>query len=415
MGRALAGLGAAQDAAGDDFERTLLYLGFFVAAVALWRERASARTAEFAVALGTVLVTTYGLSGRLVPSLIDLSSSVSAGGRLEQPLTYWNAQGALAALGAILLVRIAGDGTRALAERGLAAAATTPLAVGVYLSFSRGAVLALACGVLVLLACAPTWSQLRAIGVAVLCGGIVVIATALAPAVRALEGSADRDVQGAIVLAVLVAAAVGAAALTRIAGRAESEGSVRLGRIPIPDRGVGALVLVACAVAVLLPVLVSGGDRGEPAFGATSQRFADVGSNRDRYWDVALKAFADRPVVGLGSSGFTVEWQRERTVTDGVRDVHSLPLETAAELGLVGLAFLLAFVGGVAACARRVLRVDPALATGACAGLTVWLAHACLDWDWEMPALTLPALTLAALLVARSDVDPELDAPGHPG
>jgi hypothetical protein len=31
-----------------------------------------------------------------------------------------------------------------------------------------------------------------------------------------------------------------------------------------------------------------------------------------------------------------------------------------------------------------------------------WLVHACIDWDWEMPALTGCALVLCATLFARS-------------
>jgi len=392
------------DPAGDDLERTLLYLGAFVATVAAFRRRRDARTVEVAVGAGALVVTLYGLSGRLVPWLVDQTASVSAGGRLEQPLTYWNAQGALAALGAILAVRVAGDRTRPAAVRAGAAAGVAPLVAGVYLSFSRGAVLALVCGVLVLLACAPTWSQVRALGVAVLSSLPVVVAAALCDGVRALEGGTGaRNAQGAIVLLVLAGCALGAAALTRVAAGREEDGATRLGRLPLPDRGVGAAVAVACLVAVVVPVLASSGGPDDPAFGASSQRFTDVGSNRDRYWDVALGSFADHPVAGVGAAGFQVEWQRERDVADGVRDAHSLPLETAAELGLVGLAMLALLVGGVALCARAVQREDPALAAGALAGLTVWGIHACLDWDWEMPALTLPALLLAGALVARAD------------
>ena len=59
--------------------------------------------------------------------------------------------------------------------------------------------------------------------------------------------------------------------------------------------------------------------------------------------------------------------------------------------------------GGVALCARRVQAADPVLAAGPAAALAAWALHASLDWDWEMPALTLVALTLAAMLVARGD------------
>jgi O-antigen ligase len=90
-------------------------------------------------------------------------------------------------------------------------------------------------------------------------------------------------------------------------------------------------------------------------------------------------------------------------VLDPTREAHSLYLGTLAELGLVGLAALLAFLGGVAAAARRLWRSDPALAVGPAAALAVWVAHAGLDWDWEMPAVTLVALALAAALVAWSE------------
>ena len=63
------------------------------------------------------MVIGYGLAGRLLPGLIELDRSRSAGGRLEQPITYWNAEGALAALGLVLCARLAGDRTRPPAVR----------------------------------------------------------------------------------------------------------------------------------------------------------------------------------------------------------------------------------------------------------------------------------------------------------
>ena len=401
------------DAARDDLERLLLYLAFVVAGVAAWRGRPAARAAEVGVAAGALVVTLYGLAGRLMPWLIDLSASVSAGGRLEQPLTYWNAQGALAALGVVLCARIAGDRTRGTGLRMVAAAAVSPLLIGVYISFSRGAVLALACGVLVLLACAPTWTQLRALAIGFEAAGVAVIAAALSPGVRALEGSdGARDAEGAIVLAVLVACMGAAAALTAIAARAEAEERLRLGRLALPRRGVGPFVAGVCAVAIVVPVLMAGTSTREPAFGATTQRFADLGSNRARYWDVALATFADHPLAGAGTAAYRVEWLRRRDVPDVIRDAHSLPLETAAELGLVGLLLLLGFAAGIARCARTLQRTDPALAAGVCAGLTTWAVHAGVDWDWELPAVTLPALTLAAVALARADHGDGRAAPG---
>jgi len=34
---------------------------------------------------------------------------------------------------------------------------------------------------------------------------------------------------------------------------------------------------------------------------------------------------------------------------------------------------------------------------------TVWLLHASIDWDWQMPAVTLPALIAAGAVLAASE------------
>ena len=71
------------------------------------------------------------------------------------------------------------------------------------------------------------------------------------------------------------------------------------------------------------------------------------------------------------------------------------------------MALLLSVIGGVAVAARQALRRAPALAAGPIAGAVAYLAHSPLDWDWEMPAVTLTALLLAGLLLALGDGEPE--------
>jgi hypothetical protein len=80
-----------------------------------------------------------------------------------------------------------------------------------------------------------------------------------------------------------------------------------------------------------------------------------------------------------------------------------------AELGLVGVAGLLAFLGGIVVAARRALRVTP-LAAGPIAALIAYFAHAPLDWDWEMPAVTLVAIILAGMLLALAGSGDSVDA-----
>jgi hypothetical protein len=41
----------------------------------------------------------------------------------------------------------------------------------------------------------------------------------------------------------------------------------------------------------------------------------------------------------------------------------------------------------------------------AIAGVATWAVHAGLDWDWELPALSLLALVLAARLLATLEPD----------
>jgi O-antigen ligase len=135
----------------------------------------------------------------------------------------------------------------------------------------------------------------------------------------------------------------------------------------------------------------------------SAERFGSIDSNRYRYWRVALDSWADHPLIGLGSGGFLVEWRRERDRVDESADAHSLYIETAAELGLIGLGGLLLFLGGVGAAAMRLYRCDPAAATGLAAALAAWAIHSGLDWNWEMPAVTLQALLLAAAMIAWSE------------
>jgi hypothetical protein len=36
----------------------------------------------------------------------------------------------------------------------------------------------------------------------------------------------------------------------------------------------------------------------------------------------------------------------------------------------------------------------------------VWLVHASIDWDWQLPAVTLPAIALAGALIALAEARP---------
>jgi O-Antigen ligase len=344
----------------------------------------------------------------------------------------------------VLCARVIGDRTRPPALRAAAAAAAVPLGMGCYLSFSRGALAALAAGLLTLVVLAPTFGQLRAALLVAVAGAAGAIAAAASPAVRALDGSAaTREREGAIVLAValvLMALAAVAAVVEQVRlgrrpparrdgpperphadaapgpdrphadaapppERPHSDAAPRLDRpLPLP-RWAGWAALAAIVALLVVPIAAAGGkQQAPPATGATNQRFASLGSNRYSYWRIAIDTGLDHPLAGVGASGFRVAWLEHRDVDENVRDAHSLELETFAELGLVGVALLAALLGAVALSARAAHRVDPALAAGPAAALTAWAFHSAIDWDWEMPALTLVAVVLAgALLAVRAE------------
>jgi hypothetical protein len=376
----------------------VLYLGTLLAAILLLRPPATWLWVEPALALGAVVVIGYGVSERMLPGVLSFARSVSAQGRLEQPLTYWNAMGELAALGLVLCARLVGAVERPTWISRAAAAACAPLGLGLYLSFSRGAIFACVAGLVALLVAAPTRAQLRAVAVSLTAG---VVAAAVAGPFRGVSDLAGalgvRERQGAIVLAVLVILMAGAAILQPVLVGSEAGDRLRL-----PRRAPWLALALICA-GLAVAILVGAKESTKAPLSAGASRLTTFQSNRYAYWDVALRAFTSQPLHGVGAGGWAVWWLRYRTVNEFAQDAHSLPLQTAAELGLVGLVFLGMLCGGLAVAARRAHRAAPAVAAGPIAALAVYAAHAPLDWDWQMPAVTLVAVVLAGMVVGVSE------------
>ena len=381
--------------ADQELELALLYLPALAAGAIAWSDRRAARMVEPALAAGALIVIGYGLSGRLLPGVVHLHPTARAGGRLEQPMTYWNATGALAAIGLVRCARLAGDVTRPRVLRIAAAAAAAPLGMGAYLSFSRGAIACLLAGLAALVAFDRSRAQLRAALIALGAGALAGAAAAPFGAVRALHPG-HATAEGLAVLALLAVIAAGAALLQARAG--ERRSPLRLRAAPV------VAVVVALALLPYAAVILAerGGPSRDAAFGATNARLSDVGTHRLSYWRVAVDVAADHPIAGAGPGAFAVEWLRRRTIDERVRNAHSLELQTLADLGLVGLALLAGVLAATALAARRVLGADRALAAGPAAAALTWALHAGLDWDWEMPAVTLVAVALAGLLLCRA-------------
>ena len=121
-------------------------------------------------------------------------------------------------------------------------------------------------------------------------------------------------------------------------------------------------------------------------------------SDRAYYWPVAWHAL-DSPLRGLGSGSFAQLWALERPVPADAIDAHSLFLEALLELGAVGLVLVVATLSVPLVAALRLTSVWTAGATGA---YVAFLVHAAVDWDWEMPAVTVAGLGCGAVLIVAA-------------
>jgi len=381
----------APDAPTLEAQRTLLYASVVLLALLAVQAR-RAPDLVLAVLIGTGAVTITGL----------LAHALGAGApddRLELPVGYPNASGIVAAITLILGLGYATSPRRL--DRALGAALAPPAAVALVLSLSRGSILAAALGLLVLG---------LAIGLARELATVAFVAAPAAVAVVLVSLAGGLDDDGASLREVLVL--LGIAGLAFVAARAAiTHGRPRpTVRPPSGGRRRRKLLVVACAVgavAVLGVAVYEVGQSRPPSTsleGAPDRLLSTSTSSRGDYWQVAADMVRDHPLSGEGAGGFTRVWLEERPALLFVRDAHNLYLETLAELGPFGLALL------VLALATPLVGTRSAVAhaegRAALAAYLAYLAHVTLDWDWELPAVTLGALLLAVALVRLGPPEP---------
>ena len=149
-----------------------------------------------------------------------------------------------------------------------------------------------------------------------------------------------------------------------------------------------AIVGLALVLALTLPA------------GSLAEGLAARGAgHRPWYWHVAWQEASDFPVTGRGAGTFELAWLEEQPIEESVLDAHSLYLETLAELGLVGLGLLaLALVPPLVPAFRGT-------SAAAAAGYVAFLFHAGVDWDWEMPAVTVAGLLCGAAILCQAAQD----------
>lgn len=148
--------------------------------------------------------------------------------------------------------------------------------------------------------------------------------------------------------------------------------------------------LVALVVSVVVIALAVGQREG-----GGIERNSGFAHGREQQWEAALEVFGRQPVAGAGAESYYVASYADQGRFP-VLYAHSLPLEVAAELGLLGVAALLLMLAGVGRAIARSRGSDvfwllaPAAAALPLASL--------LDWSWHLAGIgAIWALAVGAL------------------
>jgi hypothetical protein len=406
--------------------RTLAYAAVFAGAVALAHSVPGRWSAVVgAITLSAVVISAYAVLTKIFPGALNPDEIYA---RLREPFGYWNSVGLAAALGVPGCLWLGTRRTGHQALNALAYPALGLLVLTMLLSFSRGAVLAAALGAIFWIATVPT-RRLRAAAVLIAgsAGGAMIAAWAFGQSALTDDRvPVDLRNTAGLQLGLLVVVTLGLLALIGL-----GIGFARAQRAPTQlerDRA-GVALLVALALAGLGGVVaLSLGDRGltgsisarwhqltdasAPLPRNDNSRLTSAGSVRARYWDEALKIFADNPGVGVGAGGYAVVRKRYRTADPAVRHAHGYVVQTLADLGLAGAALSLALLAAWLASAlratglRRRDRGRPysperiGLLT-LFAVVIVFGVSSFIDWTWFVPANAAVGLLAAGWLAGR--------------
>lgn len=389
-----------------EHSRALLYLSVLALYASLPRTDARASWLVRSVAAGVAVVALSALITRVLPELWP-TAGTTVGSRLSYPLTYWNALGVLGATGIVLALHLTSAASEPRPVRVLAATVMPALVATVVFTFSRGAIAAGLVGVGAYLVLARPGALASGALATVPTGLIAAVAAYKADLLTTAAPTPAAVSQGehvAIVIGVaMLAAAVLRGSLLRVDDRLTVPRSARVGL------SVAGIVAVAVAAASFNAPGVLGRQYDqfleqrrllqEPGDARPQPRAVAHDRRRDQ-WRVALKAARDAPILGTGAGTYANLWARHRGEDFAVADAHSLYLEVLAELGIVGLLLLLAALASIVTALARARR-DDAVYAAMLAAVLVWILHAGVDWDWEMPAVTLFVFVFGGIAGAR--------------
>jgi cytochrome c-type biogenesis protein CcmH/NrfG len=411
--------------------RTFAYVAAFAGGIAAVRLAGRHwRAATAGVLLGLTVISMWGLASKVAPGWLAADETYA---RLREPYGYWNAVGVTAAMATPLCLWLGTrpDGSRRV--NALAWPAFALFAVTLLLSFSRGSIVAAAAAIAVWLALVPL--RLRSLAVLLPAGLAAAAVNAWAFSQSALTDDRiplprreDAGVELGLILAVTVAVLYTAGIL--IQRRAE--------RRPLQERTRRRLGKAAIAVLAAAPVLALGAlAASERGIGGTVSdrwndlteaeavtpenspaRLTETASVRSIYWRRAVDVWQDHPVIGAGAGAFAQAQLRYREEQARGKHAHGYPLQTLADLGLLGLAVSLLALGAWALAAVRSLSLRRGMiASGSGWGgerlalfalALVALAfgvHSTLDWTWFVPAVAICGLFCAGWVAGRGPVE----------
>lgn len=298
------------------------------------------------------------------------------------------------------------------------------MATALLLTFSRGALGVCVLGMIVYALLARPRGLLTAV-VAVVPACLIALRSAWNAPLLALDDLTRRAAvaQGHHVAIVVIVCALGA-------------GLLRLALLPVDARlaqarlrvlprstmlratlGAGTVTFaVAMAVGLGLPGRAAheyqrfANPAAVPTAAVTRNRLTDPANNgRVLLWRAAQHLAGEHPVIGLGAGTFQVAWTGVRTQPVYVTDAHQLYLQSVAELGVVGLALIALVVGGIlVGIAGRICGPNRGLYAAIFAAVLAWAIHGALDWDWQMPAVTIWVFILGGLALAQPAGKPRM-------
>ncbi|MDQ6836647.1 MAG: O-antigen ligase family protein [Actinomycetota bacterium] len=395
------------------FDLALVYLLAMVLFGSVARTPSRLRWMLRGLALGIVVICGCSLATRLLPDVFPTTYQL-ADNRLSFPLTYWNSLGLLAALGILLCVHISSDPISHKVERVLAAAAVPVLVSTLFFTFSRGAIAAVLITLVIYLLVARPRLLLSFLLASVLPTAIALKVAYDASLLASLLPTGPAAAAQGHHVAVVLLACVVASALIRlalwvldrrlVAFHLPSHARARVSRVVW-----GSLVVVVLIASVALSGTIARQYqrflRPAPAGSTTDlrTRLTDPANDgRIELWREAWHQFTASPLLGRGAGTFANTWAIKRSSSQQVQNVHNLYLEVLDELGLVGFALLavavLAILIGPAARARG---PDRPLYAAIFAVLLAMALHNTIDWDWQMPAVTVIFFALGGAALAR--------------